>query len=156
MKRAFTIVELLVVMALVAIVSGASVSVSLQAGRRKAVDRAAEDLAQSMRQARDFAQAGKKDTTQCGSGTSAIPLEGWKVDVVSNSYTVKGICGTDFGIRTVNFQGGVTATTGTALFRPISQSAVLTGTFPIWLSATGTSYKNTVTVSSGGEVKVGL
>ncbi|KKU02964.1 MAG: hypothetical protein UX52_C0007G0005 [Candidatus Amesbacteria bacterium GW2011_GWA1_46_35] len=149
MRRAFTIVELLVVMALVALMAGSGAAISLSAGRKKAVDRAAEDLATAMRQARDFAQAGKKDLS-CGQS-----LDGWQVIVETTRYTVQGKCGSPFGVRQINFLGGVTATngTGTILFKPLSLGTDLTSSRIITLSVSGFTQK--VSITNQGEVKVG-
>lgn len=149
MKKAFTIVELLVVMALVALMAGSGAAISLSAGRKKAVDRAAEDLASAMRQARDFAQAGKKDPA------CSQPLDGWQVVVDPSGYTVQGKCGATFGNPKKSFSNGVsTIYSGTVLFMPLSLGTNLTGNLTITLRATGTSYINTVTVTKNGEVSV--
>lgn len=150
MKRAFTIIELLVVMALIALMAGSGAAISLSAGRKKAVDGAAEDLASAMRQARDYAQAGKKDTS-CG----VVPLDGWQVVVDSSGYTVQGKCGATFGNPKKNFSNGVTVTagTGTVLFNPLSLGTNLDADLTITLSASGTTPK-TVKVTKNGEVSV--
>lgn len=148
MKKAFTIVELMVVMALIALMAGSGAAISLSAGRKKAVDGAAEDLATAMRQARDYVQAGKKDVG------CAAPLDGWQVVVDSSGYTVQGKCGgTYFGNPKKIFQNGVTTTyNGTVFFNPLSLGTNITGNLIITLRATGAS--NTVTVTQNGEVSV--
>ena len=162
MRKAFTIVELLVVMALIALMAGSGAAISLSAGRKKAVDRAAEDLATAMRQARDFAQAGKKDCSVCKgydgicNNFDVVPLKGWQVVVDGSGYTVQGMCGgTTFGNPKKNFLNGVTATagTGTVLFNPLSLGTNLGSDLTITLSASGTTPKS-VKVTKNGEVSV--
>lgn len=147
MRKAFTLIELMVVMALIAVMAGSGAAISLSAGRKKAVDSAAEDLASAMRQARDYVQAGKKDAT-CG----VVPLDGWQVAVDVDGYTVQGKCGsTYFGNPKKAFLNGAKSTSGTVFFNPLSLGAVLSGV-PFTLSANG--YTKTVTVTKNGEVGV--
>lgn len=149
MRKAFTIIELLVVMALIALLAGSGAAISLSSGRKKAVEGAAEDLASAMRQARDYAQAGKKDAS------CVALLDGWQVVVDSSGYTVQGKCGgTYFGNPKKNFSNGVSATagTGTVFFNPLSLGTNITGNLTITLSASG--YTKTVIVTQNGEVSV--
>lgn len=147
MRKAFTLIELMVVMALVALMAGSGAAISLSSGRKKAVEGAAENLASAMRQARDYAQAGKKDAS-CGT----VLLDGWQVVVDSSGYTVQGKCGgTTFGNPKKNFSNGVISTSGSVFFNPLSLGAVLSGV-PFTLSANG--YTKTVTVTKNGEVSV--
>lgn len=146
MRKAFTIVELLVVMALIALMAGSGAAISLSAGRKKAVEEAAENLASAMRQARDYVQAGKKDAG------CAASLDGWQVKVDVDGYTVQGKCGgTYFGSPKKNFQNGVTSNSGTVFFYPLSLGATLTGA-PFTL--TSNNHTKTVTVTENGEVSV--
>lgn len=146
MRKAFTLIELMVVMALIALMAGSGAAISLSSGRKKAVEGAAEDLATAMRQARDYVQAGKKDAS------CAAPLDGWQVKVEVDGYTVQGKCGgTYFGNPKKNFSNGVTSTSGSVFFNPLSLGAVLTGV-PFTLSSN--SYTKTVTVTGNGEVSV--
>ena len=147
MRRAFTIVELLVVMALIALMVGSGAAISLSAGRRKAVEGAAEDLATAMRQARDYVQAGKKDAS------CAAPLDGWQVKVDADGYTVQGKCGgVYFGNPKKIFSSGVSTTyNGTVFFNPLSLGTNLESDLTITLTANGTTPK-TVKVTKNGEV----
>ncbi len=138
-------VELLVVFALISILTGAGIGISQQAGRRQAVIQAAEGLATAMKTARANALAGKKDTATCGSNF----LDGWRVVVLANGYTLEGVCGTVFFSKTTNYPSTVTnSPTPTVLFKPLGLGAT-----PATIGVSGSGTTQTVIVTASGEVK---
>ena len=146
MIRAFTMVELLVVFALISILAGAGVGVSQQAGRRQRVLAAAENLAGALKTARANALAGKKDTATCGSNF----LDGWRVAVLTNGYTLEGVCGAVFFSKTTTYPMAVTnSPTPTVLFKPLGLGATPATT----ITVSGSGVTQTVQVTGSGEVK---
>lgn len=138
-------VELLVVFALISILTGAGIGISQQAGRRQQVIQAAENLATAMKTARANALAGKKDTVACGANI----LDGWRVVVLANGYTLEGVCGAAFFSKTTTYPIAITnSPTPVVLFKPLGLGA---GAAAITVAGSGET--RVVTVSSSGEVK---
>ncbi len=138
-------VELLVVFALISILTGMGVGISQRAGRRQAVVQAAENLAGALKTARANALAGKKDTVACG----ANPLDGWRVRVLANGYTLEGVCGAAFFSKTTTYPRTVTnSPIPTVLFKPLGLGAT-----PATIIVSGSGVTQTVQVTGSGEVK---
>ncbi len=88
LKSGFTLVELLITIALMAILVSAGTTVTVQSAQRRQVDQAGKDLQGILEQARANALAGKK--INCASST----LGGWGVRIPSaNSFELNEYCG---------------------------------------------------------------
>lgn len=129
-KSGFTLVELLITIALMAILVSAGTTVTVQSAQRRQVDQAGKDLQGILEQARANALAGKK--INC-SGTT---LGGWGVSIPSaNSFTLDEYCGSVYSSPTKNVV--TTKTYPTAI--TISQPSV----FPIIFKTQGQGVKPT-------------
>ncbi|HBC72623.1 MAG: hypothetical protein UX91_C0005G0004 [Candidatus Amesbacteria bacterium GW2011_GWB1_47_19] len=116
MKRAFTLVEILIVIALMAVFSMFGIANFQGSGRKQSVIAGAERLSQSFKQARVYASAAKKEDCRTCPAAPAVctgqglvclgadnlcytrddlELSGWSVtlDTTNNSFTVDGFCG---------------------------------------------------------------
>ena len=87
MHRGATIVELLVAIAVVTIVAGAGMGVSIAAGRRKTAENTAAAIKAQLFQARAYALEGK--ILQC---TTADKLISWDVSFTASSMTLSEHC----------------------------------------------------------------
>lgn len=160
MRRAFTLVEILVTISLMVFFTTIGAANFQGANQRQAVDQAAERLRQAMFQAKSNAQSGKKDCLACGAvggvcGQGDKSLSGWQVLVGSNDFTVQGVCqGTTFGSRSETLQSKVStvASIGSVLFRPLGQGTDLMSTASFGAKGDAIGISQTFTVSTSGEV----
>lgn len=165
MRRGFTLVEMLAVLAIVAIVAGAGMMNLRTRNRDERVVEAAENLRQAFLQVKSQAQAGKKDCAACGAtggacGTGDSPLLGWRVLLfAAPSYRIRGECGDPLaptlfftsGVRTLPPNVTLTTTgSSTVLFRAGGLGTDLTGPMTVTVSASGISRNFVVQVN--GEV----
>lgn len=86
MKKAFSLVELLVVLGIVAILAGIGFASTLRSNEQKKITESAETIRQYFMQAKSYAQAGKKDCSACGAtggvcGNGDNPMLGWRVTI---------------------------------------------------------------------------
>jgi prepilin-type N-terminal cleavage/methylation domain-containing protein len=89
MKNAFTLVEMLVVVAMIAIVSGVSIAAYTNYNNYKAVDQETKRLIDVLESAKKKAASGDNETSSnCGAGS----LVGYVVQVNNNKYTLQIHC----------------------------------------------------------------
>lgn len=140
MKRAFTMIELLVVMSLSTLLAGTGLYMSLQNARKQVVEQAAEKLQSAISQARSNALAG------ISRGCAGV-FGGWQVRVLASSYVVEPVCdGQGYSSQTQSFND-VAFTTGTILFAPKGG-----GTTPVNLEISNSSNRRIIAVSSTGNI----
>lgn len=136
MRRAFTLIEMMVTLALVAVVFSFTISSFRTANRQQQVEANAEKFRQALRTARANVQAGKKNCQACGAsaastpayacGTGDGPLLYWRVvvntGVTPPTYTVNGYCvNPTSGV--ISFSSGETNKVST----PLALTAVAAG-----------------------------
>lgn len=132
-------IELLVVMSLMVLLSGAGLFMSMKNNQKQVVDQAAEKLRSVILQARSNSLSG---INQCGTDI----FLGWRVVVVSNGYTVEGVCeNSEFSSKTETYPSSISFSPATILFGPQG-----VGTEPITINV-GTK---TVSVSVTGNVTI--
>ena len=151
MKSAFTLVELLVAMTILAIVGGAGMAGFRSAAQRQSVDAAQGQIMGALTQAQSNAAAGVKDATACG----VTPLVGWRVSFTASSYTVEGVCGsTTFSSKTTQLSSGLTVSTlptpNPIVFKPLRQGTTIAVSTTIVLSGNGLT-KN-IAVTNVGQI----
>lgn len=156
MRRAFTMVEMLVAMALLILLVSLGIGMSMNTLKMKKFQAVYDGLLADLQMARSNAVSGKKDNTQCLSvGVNPNVLKWWSVVISSGSYVVQGVCtvsgsDTTFFTKTVNFSG-VTITPATTInFKPLGLGTNLTDTLTIGLN--GFSSKS-ITVFVSGEIQ---
>lgn len=166
----YTLIELMVVIAISAVLLLIGVAKYSDFNKTQTVKQAALKLKSDLREVRNKALAGEKDCTVafcggstdgCGNDTSEKPLDGWYINLFSNSYAFYGHCGgtggTDFSNNSISLPTNITLTWGLAgtnpliKFKSLGQGVEVART----LCLTGFSkfYKLVITVS--GEVQDG-
>lgn len=127
-KSGFTIIEIIMVISLMAIMTGGVIVNYRQSSDRRALDNASQRLRQAFTTARANSLAGKKDHGICDASPPAL-LNGWVVNLntTSNPRTVSvyGICGTRVFPNPApveNLPAGIniTATDTQILFKPLN------------------------------------
>ena len=166
MRRAFTLVEVLVAMGLGVGMLGFGMSNFRDSVRRQTVEQSAEKINQVLQQARSNALAGKKDCSicKCGAGPAPtnVPLIGWEVAFTSNSYTLRGLCGTNplaptpfytSGVRPLPVGVVMTTSPGSAVtFKPLGAGTNLTDNYSVMVY-TPSVLAFGMSVSPGGDIK---
>lgn len=148
--RGFTLVELLVTMSLLLILTGAGAFISKEAIKKQHVEQSAEKLITALKQARNNAQAGKKNAAACGTD----PLDGWEVEVTSNGYKIRVKCGVALDEREERYSATqvVNSSTPTVMFQPLGKPPTYIGTIRVGWGATGTLFRNVI-ISANGSVQ---
>jgi prepilin-type N-terminal cleavage/methylation domain-containing protein len=85
----FTLIEILVTSAIIALLAGGGLAAYLDFNNRQILDTTANELKNNLRQARGWAMAGRK------MGDCAGDLVGYKVSFSTGSYTIKVACSSD-------------------------------------------------------------
>lgn len=85
-RSGFTLIELVVVIAIIGLLVGGSVAGYVQLNNRQVVQTSAQGLISVMRQAQQRALSGKKPTSGC------TTLTGYRVAGSGNSYTLDAVC----------------------------------------------------------------
>ena len=155
MKKAFTLIEILVAIGLVMILTGAGIGTLRQSARRKAVEAAAEDIAAVLHQAQTYAASGNK--INC---TQGYPLTGWQVEFTASDYKLQEVCpgsgGTPYTIKSGQFLDNITPSTlpspNPILFRVLNQGTNIVGSTGIVISGFGIT--KAIGVTSTGEVNL--
>lgn len=144
MKRAFTLIEIMIAMAIMVVVATAGIGVSLNTTRRKVLENEKEKLIETLKQARTNALAGKKD-----SGCTQT-LGGWQVVTLGSSYVLNVVCGAVIPVSTVNLPSGISVSPADVMFIPVTGGTDLSSNLTITL--TGNS-NVTITVTDVGSVE---
>lgn len=115
MKKAFTLIELMVTIALLAVTVSGTLASFLTYNRRQAVVAASEKLRQTLLEARANAVAGKIDCSECGGADNICngadteePLEYWWAGVASNCVRIYGYCDAIIMQKDTCFNPGIT------------------------------------------------
>lgn len=156
MKKAFTLIEILVAMGLVMILTGAGIGTLRQSARRKAVENAASDVVAVLHQAQAYAASGQK--INC---TAAQPLAGWQVNFTATGYELQELCpqsaGSPFLIKSGTWPDNISPSSlpsaNPILFRVLGQGTNVAGQTGVEISGFGITQG--VGVNSAGEVSLG-
>lgn len=149
MKRGFTLIEILVTLALITLLISVGTVVSLNNLQRNLVTETGSDLRNMMTTARDYALAGRK--ISCSS-----TLKGWQVDINTSTKqaVLSEVCDSVVPFITKNFSSSLTITlsgSSSILFSTVTGGTNLGNTATITIS---NSLTNTVvTVSPGGTIQ---
>ncbi len=152
MKPAFTLVEILVAMTILAIIAGVGIAGFRLAAQRQSVDAAQGHLVGVLSQAQSNASAGVENSS-CG----ATSLSGWRVTFTANTYTIEALCGaTTFSSKTYTLATAITITTlpvpNPILFKTLRSGTNIPNTTTITL--TGNGIIRNISVSNVGQVTV--
>ena len=138
MRPAFTLIEAIVVIGLMAVISVSAVTVSLRSVRSQDLSAATARLQSALKLAQTNALAGR---TNCVTGS----LLGWQITLGVSSYTLSGIC-TDnsvFDTKTENYSpsGSVKITAfpspNPILFKALGHGTTILDTTTITLGLSG-------------------
>lgn len=146
MQKGFTLIEMLIAMAITVVLAAAGTSISLRASRRKAVEVARDKLVSLLQQAKSNSQASNVGT--CPTGT----WKGWQVSVANTSAILQLVCaaGTS-NTQTYPYPSGVTASpTPTILYKPLGAGTNLAADTTITLTGIVTQ---DVTVYTTGDIE---
>lgn len=155
MRKAFTFVEILVVMSLLGLLTGGVLVSYQRTSARQTIEMASQKLRQVYTSARANALSGKKDTAACGT----VPLDGWVVNLNAASapvtYSVYGVCGaTTFPnpAAVESLPAGVTVVTNDTqmMFRPLNRGTDSTVITTVTLTNVGGV--STFAISAAGEL----
>jgi prepilin-type N-terminal cleavage/methylation domain-containing protein len=166
MNKGITLIELVLVMALIGLMSWGVATTYTKSNRVQAVANGAKEVKQALQNARSYVESGKKDCGICGAtgtghacGTGDGPLIGWTVvfNNTNKTYQLVGKC--DKAGTVTNFFSG----TANKLSDLVTLNAVPTSiTFyprknesisnPITITLTAGSENETVNVTSKGEI----
>ncbi len=177
----FTLIELMVVVAIMAIISGIGLASYGDFQKKQTVKQIAQSVIKDLRETQAKALAGEKDcspsacggaTPGCGNDASGeLPLDGWCITISGggNTYSMFGWCsgsgtcnllngglGQSFNISqspllTAGFR--ISSTTYPIQFRPLGQGLVRAATICISNFLYGSSYTYKVTISQSGEIQ---
>lgn len=150
MKAAFTLVELLVAMTILAIVGGAGMAGFRQAALRQSVDAAQGQLMGVLSQAQSNASAGVRDAT-CGANS----LTGWRVTFTATTFKVEGVCGpTTFSTKTYTLAASISLTTlpspNPIIFKPLRAGTNVPNSTNIVI--TGNGLTRTISINNVGQI----
>jgi len=161
MKKSFTLIEIIVVVAVISLLVGGGVIDFVKFNERETVKNAAKKLISYLRLAQTKAMTGEKSEKDCGVNQS---LDGWCVDLYRKK--IYGHCGgidstVNFKLQNVDLPEGVTLTFHSSdgsscpncailRFLPAPRSGVDKSSI-ICLSGFGKTYK--IIVPPGGEIE---
>lgn len=150
MKKAFTLIEMLVTISIMTILFGMGVAAYRNLARRQSLEQAAAEVSQTLTQAQANALGGKK--INCAAET----LAGWQVRFLAGNYTLEEACQiTNYIVKTVYYPVSVTGTLPSPnpiLFRVLSQGTNIPVSTTITLN-NSQSLTKSIIVSSTGEIK---
>lgn len=174
MRKAFSLIETLIAITLVALISAFAVINTNYSNRLQSVDSATEEIRQALKAAKANALNAKKDCVACGAtttcGTGDAPLYSWRVyfSYVApgpGTYYMEGRCGitgaTSFWTSSAapaQLPTAATINTGGATwveFRAVdgrAANSLGSGSTTFTISATGIT-PQTVVVTSGGQIQ---
>jgi prepilin-type N-terminal cleavage/methylation domain-containing protein len=174
MRRAFTLIEVMVTLGLVALVAGLGMRFSVRSTEQKRITEAAQTIRQYYSQAKSLAQAGRKDCGLCGAaggvcGNGDNPLLGWRITlnttVTPVTYELHGECAISalptptpfFSTGTKTLPNSVTVTvTGSGsnvLFYPLNKGTNMSSASTLSVSSTMTGLTTkSFNISAQGEI----
>ncbi len=160
LKSGFTLVELLITIALMAVLVSAGTTVTVKSAQRRQVDQAGKDLQGILEQARANALAGKK--INCAAST----LGGWGVSIpTTSSFTLDEYCGSVYSSPTKNVVTTKTYPSAITISQPtefpiifktqgqgIKPNANFTGTAAIPIMVTGFGATKEIDIYPSGQI----
>lgn len=170
----FTIIELLVAVAIIAVLTTIGIASYANFNQKKVVDSVTEEIKTNLRLIQSKAVNNEKSCNQCQGadlecGTSDdLSLEGWYADFVNNQYygkceRVNPAATATFGAKTlVNFDlnnNGVddvylSGASGLVIkFEPLGGTDLSAGQLIITVNSVSGSYNNYVTVTRNGDIE---
>jgi prepilin-type N-terminal cleavage/methylation domain-containing protein len=160
MKQGFTLIEMLVTVALVVFVSGSGLSVTLKNLDQQKMNAEQTKLVSALKSIRSLAQSGQRDVVACPVGSSVLSGWGFSTAADGKSYTVSGKCevsgvGVQFGVKKTVLPTGVTISPVNLeiIFNALGEGTSVTGFKTLTLAGLG--YSRTVSVDESGIVIVG-
>lgn len=148
MKSAYTLIELMIVIAITAILISVGISSYTKAQSRQVATAAGEKIVEILNANQKIAMIGKVDEHCIGAFT------GQKVVISGSTIVSSGICATDPGAETTTTLSGISfPTPSTIIFNPLSLGITLP-TDPLLLtfvSTTGSTYR--IRISSSGTIE---
>ncbi len=153
MRSGLSLIEIMLGIAIMVILTGAGVTISMRSTQRKSVEAASDKLASWLGEIKSNAQSGKSDPI-CGQGT----LLGWRIEVGASDIRTEGHCYQAaspgyimFGQQTYVYPSGVTnSPTLSFMFLPLGQGTDLAADTSI--DVIGTGLTKTITVSKSGTI----
>jgi len=149
-KDGYSLIELLVVMAIIAILAMFGIAAYQQFNKTQTLRQAAMTVKNDLRKAQTRAMASEKPPT-----SSCTILDGYQVTFTDSSYQVQAKCSpTSPGVPTsYNLPTGISFTSYPTkiVFKVLGQGVDITGSNIICISGFNKLYK--ITVTTGGEIK---
>jgi prepilin-type N-terminal cleavage/methylation domain-containing protein len=166
MKRGFTLIEVVLVIGLLAIMSGLTLAGYAKYNQKQKAVTAAARIKQVFKEAKSDAAAHKIDCEVCGGidktcdGNNDTPLTGWNVTITSpTSYRIRGICGAAaifFMSRSEVFEGVTISTVGSnnVTFKPGGQGTNLpVASMSVTVRQSNGTNPQTFTIFRSGEIQ---
>jgi Tfp pilus assembly protein FimT len=149
MNRAFTLIEFLVVGAIMSIMMGSGITTTVQTIQKKNLEKATARVENTIVQARDYALAGRK--IQC---PATETLDGWRVLVESNTYSLFEMCSNgsflhDSGSFTTDPNITLVGGDQNIVFKPLGQGAQ--SVYGVIL--TGHGFQKEIEISPSGQIE---
>lgn len=150
MKKAFTLIEILVAVTIMMIMLGVGAVAYRKVARRQVLDQTLAGVVQTLAQAQANALSGKK--INCAVQT----LAGWQVRFSVGSYALEEACQTtNYAVKTIIYPAKINGTLPSPnpiLFRVLSRGTNVPAATTITLTDSQNQAKS-VTVSNTGEIK---
>ncbi|MDO8488077.1 MAG: type II secretion system protein [bacterium] len=146
MSKGFTLIEILIAMAIMVVLAAGGATISLRASRRKSVETTTDKMISLLRLAKSNSQASKV-------GTCTTNFQGWQVNINSTSVALQLVCGASTSdTQTFTYPTGVTASPSPTviLFKRLGAGTNLAGDAIIEISGLITKE---ITVTTKGEIE---
>lgn len=150
----FSLIELLVVVAIIMVLSGVSLVGYNNFNERQQVVRDAQNLASNLRLAQQWALSGYKPTGWCR--VAGQTLLRWEVVVTAAQYTIQGICssGAASVAKTVAFANVQATVAATISFLPLTGAATAGGTITLHGTSAVSGENKIISVTQAGAISV--